>query len=201
MAARGPLSYTTRDAGRHCAAMATLAIALLAAAASAAVAPDDGDIAAAVHREGREVVIDVDMRVDATPQEAWEVLTDYDHMSRFVPDLVSSRVIRRDGDRIEVAQQARFHFGPFSLEAENVRAIDLVPPREIRSRLISGDMLSSTFVTRIAPDGNATRVTNHGEFIPNRWLPPFVGPAIVQAQTRKQFAEIRAEILRRKRGA
>jgi hypothetical protein len=201
MAARWPLSYTTRDAGRRHAATATLAIALLTAAASAAVAPDDGDIAAAVHRQGREVVIDVDMRVDATPQEAWEVLTDYDHMSRFVPDLVSSRILRRDGDWIEVAQQARFHFGPFAIEAENVRAIELVPPREIRSRLISGDMLSSTFVTRIAPDGTATRITNHGEFIPNRWLPPFVGPAIVQAQTRKQFAELRAEILRRKHAA
>jgi carbon monoxide dehydrogenase subunit G len=201
MTGRTRLSHTTRDAGWRHVAAAALGVALLTAAASAAVAPDDGDIAATVHREGREVVIDVDMRVDATPEEAWEVLTDYDHMSRFVPDLVSSRIIRRDGDRIEVAQQARFHFGPFSLEAENVRAIDLVPPREIRSRLISGDMLSSTFVTRIAPDGNATRVTNHGEFIPNRWLPPFVGPAIVQAQTRKQFAELRAEILRRKHAA
>jgi carbon monoxide dehydrogenase subunit G len=178
-----------------------LGVTLLAGAVYAAGAPDDSDIAATVHREGREVIVDVDMRVDATPQEAWEVLTDYDHMSRFVPDLVSSRIIRRDGDRIEVAQQARFHFGPFALEAGNVRAIELAPPHEIRSRLISGDMLSSTFVTRIAPDGDATRITNHGEFIPDRWLPPFVGTAIVQAQTRKQFAELRAEIIRRHHAA
>jgi hypothetical protein len=181
--------------------VAALGIALSAAVAAAAVAPDDGDIMASVRREGSEVVIDVDMRVDATPEEAWAVLTDYDHMSRFVSELVSSRIIRRDGERLEVAQQARFRFGPFALDAENVRAVVLVPPYEIRSRLVSGDLLSSTFVTHIERDGDMTRVTNHGEFVPDRWVPPFIGPAVVQAQTRKQFAELRAEILRRKHAA
>jgi uncharacterized protein YndB with AHSA1/START domain len=186
---------------RGCVAAAALGIALSAAVAPAAVVPDDAGITASVRREGSEVLIDVDMRVAATPEETWAVLTDYDHMSRFVSELVSSRIVRRDGDRIEVEQHGRFRFGPFALDAENVRAIVLVPPHEIRSRLVSGDLLSSTFVTHIERDGDMTRVTNHGEFIPDRWVPPFIGPAVVQAQTRKQFAELRAEILRRKHAA
>lgn len=168
---------------------------------AAAAADDSQDIAVAVHREGAEVVVDVDFLVDATPQEAWTVLTDYDHMSQFVGDLTSSRIIRRDGDRIEVAQQGRFRFGFFELAVENVRAIELVPMREIRSRLVSGDMKASAFTTRVTPQGDVTRITNHGRFTPDRWIPPIIGPAVMQAETRKQFAEIRAEILRRKHAA
>jgi hypothetical protein len=167
----------------------------------AAFAQDSRDIAVAVHRDGEEVVVDVDFLVAATPQEAWNVLTDYDHMSQFVADLTSSRILRRDGDRLEVAQQGRFRFGFFELKIENVRAIELVPMREIRSQLVSGDMKASAFTTRVAVEGNATRITNHGRFTPDRWIPPVIGPAVMQAQTRKQFAEIRAEILRRKAAA
>jgi hypothetical protein len=29
------------------------------------------------------------------------------------------------------------------------------------------------------------------------WVPPFIGPALIEGETRKQFSEIRAEILRR----
>jgi hypothetical protein len=191
---------TPRDAARLLAGVRPwlLGVALALPWMPAAIAQDSRDIAVAVHREGEEVVVDVDFVVAATPQEAWNVLTDYDHMSRFVADLTSSRILRRDGDRLEVAQQGRFRFGFFELKIENVRAIELVPMREIRSRLVSGDMKASAFTTKVAAEGNATRVTNHGRFTPDRWIPPVIGPAVLQAQTRKQFAEIRAEILRRK---
>jgi hypothetical protein len=175
-----------------------LGVALALSWMPAAVAQDSRDIAVTVHREGEEVVVDVDFLVNATPQEAWNVLTDYDHMSQFVADLTSSRILRRDGDRLQVAQQGRFRFGFFELKIENVRAIELVPLREIRSQLVSGDMKASAFTTRVAAEGSGTRITNHGRFTPDRWIPPVIGPAVMQAQTRKQFAEIRAEILRRK---
>jgi hypothetical protein len=29
------------------------------------------------------------------------------------------------------------------------------------------------------------------------WVPPYVGPAVIEAETQKQFGEIRTEILRR----
>jgi len=33
--------------------------------------------------------------------------------------------------------------------------------------------------------------------MPDMWVPPFIGPAMIEAETKKQFGEIRAEILRR----
>jgi uncharacterized membrane protein YGL010W len=36
-----------------------------------------------------------------------------------------------------------------------------------------------------------------GRYTPNMWVPPIIGPALITAETQKQFGEIRAEILRR----
>ena len=175
------------------------AIALAIFAAAAHAAPQDSrDIAVAIHRDGEAYVVDVDLTVDATPQEAWNVLTDYDHMSEFVSNLTMSRIIHHASDHFEVAQTSRLKFGFIDLTFDNVREIEFVPLQEIRSRLIRGDMKMSAFTTRLTAEGNATRITNHGRFIPDRWIPPLIGTLMLEAETRKQFAELRAEIMRRK---
>ena len=174
-----------------------IALAILTAVAHAA-SPDSQGIAVAIHRDGEAYVVDVDLTVDATPQEAWNVLTDYDHMSKFVSNLTMSHIVRRASDGIEVAQTSRVKFGLFDFKFDNVREVDLVPLQEIRSTLVRGDMKMSAFTTRLTAEGNSTRITNHGRFIPDRWIPPLIGTIVLEAETRKQFAELRAEILRRK---
>ncbi len=126
------------------------------------------------------------------------MLTDYDHMSEFVSNVAMSRIVHRGEDRIEVEQTSRLAFGPFEFKFDNVREIEFVPQKEIRSKLVRGDMKASAFTTRLAAEGHATRITNHGRFISGHWIPPLIGTAVLEAETRKQFAEFRAEILRRK---
>jgi uncharacterized protein YndB with AHSA1/START domain len=162
------------------------------------VAMDSRGIAVNIQREGETIVVDVDLVVDATPQQVWDVMTDYDHMARFVSSVAMSRIVGRTDGKLEVAQSSRFGFGPFALTLENVREIEFVPWREIHSTLVRGDMKASAFTTRIVADGDGTRITNHGRFTPDRWIPPVIGSAVLESATRKQFAEFRAEILRRK---
>jgi uncharacterized protein YndB with AHSA1/START domain len=176
-----------------------VALALVLLAGPVHATPDNvDDVSVSVRRDGPAIVVDVDFVVDATPQQAWDVLTDYDHMSQFVSSLSMSRIDRRTGNMLEVAQTSRVSFGLFEFKFDNVRDVELVPLREIRSTIIRGDMRESTFTTRLGPEGTATRITNHGRFIPDRWIPPVVGTAMMKSRTRVQFAEIRAEILRRK---
>jgi uncharacterized protein YndB with AHSA1/START domain len=166
---------------------------------SRAHALDERGIDVTIVRDGPAFVVDVEMIVDATPREAWGVLTDYDHMARFITNVAASRIVGSEGDRLEVAQTSRLAFGPFTLTFDNVREIELVAFSEIRSRLISGDMKSSAFTTRLIPQANGeTRVTNHGRFLTGRWIPPLIGVAVLESETRKQFAEFRSEIMRRK---
>lgn len=163
-----------------------------------AEAADDSDIAVRAEKDGENIIIDVEMRVRAPLSVVWDVFTDYDHMTRFVSSVNSSRIIDRSGNTLRVAQKSSTELGLLKFAFDNVRQIELVPHTEIHSRLVSGDMKDSAFSTRFMSDADGvTRVYNHGEFIPTMWVPPVVGTAFLESQTRKQFFELRNEVLRR----
>lgn len=158
---------------------------------------DNGDIAVHVTKDGPAISVDVDCPVAAPVAVVWGVLVDYDHMAQFISNLETSIVRERNGNRLNVYQKGKARRGPVTLTFENEREIQLVPYREIRSRLISGDLKSSEFTTRIVDDGGGLHIINSGRYTPKIWVPPLIGPALLEAETRKQFGEIRAEILRR----
>jgi len=150
-----------------------------------------------VHKNGAEITVRVDCPVKAPLAVVWEVLTDYDHMAGFVTNLEVSNVRNRNGDTLQVFQKGRASRGPLTFAFENLREIKLVPYHEIRSRLISGNLQASEFTTRVVDDGTQVHILNSGRFVPNVWVPPVIGPSVIEAETRKQFEEIRTEILRR----
>jgi len=177
---------------------AAIAFALTLLSAPALAQADDRDIAVRIQQEGARIIVDVNLPVAATAIETWAVMTDYDHMASFVSNLESSRILERSGDRLTIEQKGRASRGPLSFAFQNVREIVLTPPREIRSRLVSGDLVASEFTTRVIDHGASAEIVNHGEFIPKMWVPPIIGPAVIEAETRKQFGELRTEIMRRK---
>ena len=156
------------------------------------------DIAVNIKRDGDALAVTVELAVDATPQEVFAVLTDYDHMAKFVSNVVESRVARRDGDKLVVEQKSRLTFGPLHFDFVNLRIVESVPFSEIRSRVTEGDMRGSSFTTKLAARGTRTWIDNRGSFLVDRWIPPMIGTMVFESETRKQFQEFRAEILRRK---
>ncbi len=167
-------------------------------AAFAATIPDDRDIDVKVAKDGKLIDVDVALRVNASSDEAWRVLTDYGNMVRFVSTLESSTIVRQEGNELEVAQKGSVHFALLSFPFTSLRRIELEPIHEIRSYLMEGDMKTSRFTTRIVDEGGTTLIVQHGQVVPNIWVPPWIGPAIIAAGTRRQWQEIREEILRRK---
>ena len=166
-----------------------------------AFAPNE-DITVKVRKEGAGVAIDVDCPVDAPLQIVWDVLTDYRQMPKFISNIQYSVVEDTTGNVLRVRQKGKASRGPLTLTYDMTREVELVPQREIRSRLISGDLKSSDFVTRIevAADG-VIHIINNGRYVPKVWVPPVLGPAIIEAETQKQFGEFRTEILRRSASA
>jgi Polyketide cyclase / dehydrase and lipid transport len=161
-------------------------------------AQDAKDIVVHVKKNGATIIVDVEMAVRAPPLAAWDVLTDYDHMAQFVTNVQSSKITDRKGNTLVVAQKSGTSFGLLKFSFDNVREVELVPHSEVRSKLISGDMKASAFTTRIVSDGGGgARVFNHGEFVPTMWVPPVLGTAFLEAETRRQFHELRNEIMRR----
>jgi hypothetical protein len=146
-------------------------LALVATSAWAAAA--DQDIVVHVKKDGAEITVDVDCPVIAPVPAVWDVLTDYDNMTSFISNLEYSNVQARVDNVLRVHQRGKATRGPLSFTFDNVREVELRPFIEVRSRL------------------------NSGRYTPKLWVPPIIGPAMIEAETRKQFAEIRAEILRR----
>lgn len=181
------------------------AAAFSALAAGAATFPPnaspDQDIAVHVQQAGAEILVTVDCPVRAPVAIVWEVLTDYDTMASFISNLQFSGVERRVDNHLTVRQTGKVNRGLLSFSFDNVREIELLPPTEIRSKLVRGDMKASAFTTRIVEVAGVVHIENSGRYTPSVWVPPLLGPALIEGETRKQYAEIRAEIVRRARGA
>ncbi|HWZ73534.1 MAG TPA: SRPBCC family protein [Casimicrobiaceae bacterium] len=150
-----------------------------------------------VEVSGELVTIDASLHVAATPEEVWGVLTDFDHMAEIVTNLRSSKVLSRSAARLVVAQEGRASVGPLSFAFNTVREIELRPFVEIRARLLRGSMRKLEGTTYLIAESTGTRIVNHGEFIPDVWIPPVIGVSFIEAETRKQFEEMRQEVLRR----
>jgi hypothetical protein len=164
---------------------------------AAATVEDDNKIAVVVRQQDDAVHVDVRFRVGVPPPDAWDVLTDFDHLVGVVTSLESSKILSRSGSSIVVQQRGRANHGLLSFAFDTTREIKLKPFEEIRSHLISGTLKMSEGLTRLTSDGDGTLIVNHGEFIPNIALPPIIGVQFIEAETRKQFGEMRDEMLRR----
>lgn len=154
-------------------------------------------ISVKVVRDGATLQVDSELRVRANARDVWDVLTDYDNMPRFVSTLKASSIEKRSGNQLQVTQQGTVHFGFLEFPFTTVRRIDLVPYTEVRTTVIDGSMKTSQFVTTIVAGADETRIVQRGTVVPDIWIPPGVGPAIIAERTRVQWQEFRTEILRR----
>jgi carbon monoxide dehydrogenase subunit G len=172
--------------------------AALAAAPMGAAAVVGDEVVVQVSREGNSFEVSAELAVAATVDEVWEVLTDFDHMATILSSVDQSRIVNRDGDQFDVVQKSHGNAGPIQLSLDSVRHLQLVPKREIRSHLVKGDLRSSDFTTRLVAEGEATRIVVTGKFATGLLGGVAVTPEAVHAQTRRQYQELREEILRRK---
>ena len=150
-----------------------------------------------VERHGSTVLTQVEVHVPAAQGAVWAVLTDYEHMASFLSVLKSSSIQRRSGEQLEVEQVAQTSVGPFKFTPASLRTVELTPMREIRTRLISGDFLAFDSRTTLQPREQGTLITTHSEYTPKAWLPPLLGPSMIESETRKQYAQLLAEVARR----
>jgi carbon monoxide dehydrogenase subunit G len=150
-----------------------------------------------VERNGRSFAVRAEATVAAPVATAWEVLTDYDNLARFIPGMSSSAVRLRAGSRVLVEQKGEARFLVFSYPID-VHLEVLESPRDsITSRGVGGNLkrMSGRYELHGASAGMRLRYT--GEFEPDFELPPIVGTLAVRSMVEEQFAAMVAEIERR----
>jgi len=151
-----------------------------------------------VQKNGDTVIIDLTLSTAATPQEVWNVLVDFDHMTQFLHNLELSRVLEKNGDQWKVEQKGQTSHSGFSFSFESTKLITLKPYESIQSHLLGGTLKKHESLTTLAPEGSGTRITYHAESISGVWVPPLLGTSVVESEVRKQFQDMVGEVLRRK---
>lgn len=156
------------------------------------------DVKVRVDIAGEIIRVDVETAIAAPAMEVWTVLTDFERLPQFVSNLLSSKVLSRDGNVVRVSQSGKVSFGPFSFKFQSEREISLTPFVKIDSRMISGNMKHFRGVTHIDAIEGATRIRYQSEGIPDTVLPLSFGRSLVQSETREHYTEICKEVMRRR---
>ena len=137
-----------------------------------------------------------EMRVD--PSMVWGVISDYDHLAEFIPDMNGSHVVQRDGDKLLIEQTGEFGFLFFRQPIEVTLSVVESPMRRIVAHAVGGNLreVEGRYELENLPTG-AVRLLYEGRVVPDFPVPPIIGTMVVRSVLSRQFTAMVKEIMRR----
>ncbi|MYN27063.1 cyclase/dehydrase [Duganella sp. CY42W] len=143
--------------------------------------------------------VDATGTVAAPLPKVWRILTGYDRMAEFVPEMESSKVLSRNGGEVIIEQfgVARFLFMSRTIHLI-VRAVEQ-PMSSIDISLISGDMkhYESRWELVPIPETGGTKIIYHGKLLPNFYVPSLLGSKMVRNDIERMMNAVLARLDRR----
>lgn len=155
------------------------------------------DLSVDVERSQASFRVSATATLAAPAPVAWEVLTDYAGLPRFIPGLASSTVHLRAGSRVLVEQRGEARFFIFSYPIDVRLEIMESPYDWITSRGVGGTLRRMNGRYDLQASGGRTVLRYSGELEPDFSLPPLIGTLAVRTMVEEQFAAMVAEIERR----
>ncbi|CAN5203502.1 hypothetical protein BH10PSE17_BH10PSE17_08360 [soil metagenome] len=174
-----------------------------ASIAHSAVYPLDGNRAAIpeirIERHGANLKVHADAVVKASRETAWSVLTDYDHLASFVPDMTESRIVSRTGNVVRVRQAG--HTGPRPVRRDFMLTIEASesPMTRIDMKMVEGTFsrFEAAYEITDGPQRGTLHIDYRSEFDPQMPVPDWLGLGYVKGTIQEQFAAVMHEIERR----
>ena len=150
--------------------------------------------------QGTAVAINAQAAIKAPYAVIWQTLTDYDHLSEFIPGMTASHVIERRGSIAIVEQSGKARFLLFSHPIDVMVESREEPPASIGMRVIKGNLKQLDGGYRIE------KASGRDDEYVLRWsgiierpslLPPFIAVRLMRANIAQQFRGMVNEIVRR----
>ena len=99
------------------------------------------------------------MQAPVPPKIAWDVLTDFGNMEKWVPNVRESKIVSNNGNVLTIEQKGTFKFGLLSIPYTSVRKMELEPEKTILATQVQGSMRKLVSLMRVTPEGrNAPRL-------------------------------------------
>lgn len=130
--------------------------------------------------------------VKAAPAAVWKILTDYERMPEFVPDLERTKVLSRAGNKATVEQFGRARFLFFSRDIHLVVQVVEEPSSAIDISLVTGDMkvYRCRWEIALVPETGGTRITYNGKMVPKFYVPGMLGSNIVRRDIERMMGAV-----------
>ena len=102
----------------------------------------NGEVTVEASREGDKGQFVARVLIDASPEMAWEVLTDYDNFEQFLPNVEDSQLLESEGDRRVFRQLNVISVVPGVVDIRSQVKIASVldNPRRVDFELVEGDL-------------------------------------------------------------
>ncbi|MDD5335805.1 MAG: SRPBCC family protein [Rhodoferax sp.] len=154
----------------------------------------DQNIDIAVQQNGDTFIIDATMEVPVSVDTAWEVMTDFDHMTSILGNLTVSKVISRNGNVWIVRQEGLAKYGPFSYSFESDRQIHLESKKRIVARNLTSTATRMDSEAEIVPLNQDVRIKYHIEMVPGSLLVRMFGLPFVRHEVEEQLQRMAREM-------
>lgn len=155
------------------------------------------DVAVQTRRQGHAIIVEASAEFGHEMAQAWAVLTDYDHLSQFIPNMQSSRVVARTPAGLIIEQRGVARLLVFSFPLEVRLAVMEFPPHRIVSRGEGGSFKEFRGMYDLSVVGGRTRLRYVCEMVPDFFVPPFLGTAMLRQNVEESFGALAEEIVRR----
>jgi hypothetical protein len=152
----------------------------------------------AVQQNGETFIIDATIDVQVSVDTAWEVMTDFDHMTSILGDLTLSNVVSRNGNTWIVRQEGNSRYGPFSYSFASDREIQLEPMKRIVARNLSSTATRMDSEAQIVPLNQGVQIKYHIEMVPGSLLARMFGLPFVRHEVAEQLQRMAREMTQRR---
>lgn len=144
------------------------------------------------------VFIEGEVIIPESREQVWEVLTDYDKLTEFIPNMLGSATISDSGDIRIIYQKGKSKFFLFSKTVEIYLRLEQYRPGLIKFELRDGPFHyyrgSWTLTDR---DVDGTLLTYRAVVKPDFFSPKFITKRVMKNELRASLEAIRAETKRR----
>ncbi len=130
---------------------------------------------------------------------AWAVLTDFDNMAGWVPNVKESKVVSRDQNVVMVEQHGVAKFGLASFPYTSIRKMELDPGKTVKSTQVKGSMRRMESVMTVVAKTDGTQLTYQLQLVPAGVAAAVISKDFLAHELTEQFTAIVGEMKRRAR--
>lgn len=137
-----------------------------------------------VDYEDGHFFLQLDMRITARADKVYGLLVDFNHLTRLNNNIIKSELLETTDNQIKVLVETRGCIWFFCKHVKQVQSIRKLPNGYLLAATLpeESDLEFGNVLWHIRQDGKTTLISYSADFIPAFWVPPLIGPWLMNSR-------------------